>query len=92
MSYLVCPRCHASFHAGTIYEAPDRCPRCGVPFDEQRGGTRFKGVFRRRDVTEPPDWEAITGQQYVTRGVTRIKADRQDGKRREPDYVPPEES
>lgn len=77
MSYLTCPRCHAGFHTGTIYESPDRCPRCGAPFDDRRGA-RLRGVFRRRALIEPPDWEAITGQQYATHGVTRIKADEHD--------------
>jgi ribosomal protein S27AE len=66
MQYLDCPRCHASFHTGTIYEAREFCPRCGAPFlssTPRRGGLR--GVLRRSPPVELPDWEAITESQYL---------------------------
>jgi hypothetical protein len=64
MPYVDCPRCRASFHIGTIYEPRDACPRCGAPFysSERR---RLRVGLKRRAVVEAPDWEAITGSQYV---------------------------
>jgi hypothetical protein len=66
MPYLDCPRCHASFHTGTIYEAREFCPRCGASFlspNTRRGGLR--SVLRRQPPAESPDWEAITESQYL---------------------------
>jgi hypothetical protein len=73
MSYIDCPRCHATFHTGPIYEPLDSCPRCGQPFYEPRPARRAhaRGSFsHRRAAAEPPDWEAITGSQYTRRRVT----------------------
>jgi ribosomal protein S27AE len=66
MLYLNCPRCHASFHTGAIYEPRDVCPRCGTPFfpSEPRRG-RLRVGLKRRAAAETPDWEAITGSQYL---------------------------
>lgn len=66
MPYLDCPRCHASFHTGAIYESREFCPRCGMPFfssGSRRGGLR--AVLRRQPPIEVPDWEAITESQYL---------------------------
>ena len=66
MPYLDCPRCHASFHTGAIYESREFCPRCGTPFSlptSRRSGLR--AVLRRRPPIEVPDWEAITESQYL---------------------------
>ena len=76
MPYIDCPRCHASFHTGPIYEPLESCPRCGQPFYEPRRTRRAqgRGIFSRA-VSEPPDWEAITGSQYTRRRVTPAKPD-----------------
>lgn len=66
MPYIDCPRCHASFHLGTIYEPRDECPRCGEPFFSSGPRRRRLRVgLKRRAVAETPDWEAITGSQYL---------------------------
>jgi hypothetical protein len=73
MPYLDCPRCHATFHIGAIYESLESCPRCGAPFRTPRPSLReqLRGVLNRRPSSETPDWEAITGSQYVSHTVTR---------------------
>lgn len=80
MPYLDCPRCHATFHTGPIYEPRDSCPRCGQAFNEPRPTRReARGIFsHRRAVSETPDWEAITGSQYTRRRVTPTKPDEHD--------------
>jgi len=78
MPYLDCPRCHATFHTGPIYEPLDSCPRCGQPFYEPRstGRAHSRGIFSRRPaVAEPLDWEAITGSQYSRRRMTLADPD-----------------
>lgn len=79
MPYLECPRCHATFRTGPIYEPRDSCPRCGQAFNEPRPSRRHaRGIFsHRRVVSEAPDWEAITGAQY-TSAVTPTKPDERD--------------
>jgi hypothetical protein len=70
MPYLDCPRCHATFHVGVIYESLESCPRCGAPFYPPRPSFReqVRGVLGRRTLGEAPDWEAITGSQYARHG------------------------
>jgi hypothetical protein len=65
MPYLDCPRCHATFHIGAIYEPREVCPRCGTPFFSPKPRRRLRGGLRRRALAETPDWEAITGSQYI---------------------------
>jgi len=71
MPYVDCPHCHASFHTGLIYHELELCPRCETPLFRPRPTvrTQVRGlVTRRARVTaDAPDWEAITGSQYVLR-------------------------
>jgi Zn-finger nucleic acid-binding protein len=73
MQYLDCPCCHASFHTGVIYEEIDFCPRCGAPFfpTPPRLREKLSAALRHRTQAQGPDWEAITGAQYVAQRVTR---------------------
>jgi hypothetical protein len=67
MPYIDCPRCHASFHTGAIYQQLESCPRCAQSFHIPRRTLRQQawGIFsRRRTVIETPDWEQITSSQY----------------------------
>jgi predicted nucleic acid-binding Zn-ribbon protein len=64
MPYVDCPRCHASFRVGSIYEPRDTCPRCGAPFFSSHP-RRLRVGLKRRAAAELPDWEAITGSQYL---------------------------
>lgn len=77
MPYLDCPRCHATFHVGPIYESLDVCPRCGAPFRVPRPRFRdqIRGAFGRPVLVDAPDWEAITSSQYRRRGAARTNPD-----------------
>jgi uncharacterized C2H2 Zn-finger protein len=72
MNFLECPRCRARFHTGIIYESPELCPRCGAGFATSRAGlrTRLEALLKRRVLRDTLDWEAVTGSQYIRRGVT----------------------
>jgi len=72
MQYLDCPRCRARFHTGVIYEPLNVCPRCGTSLrsDRPRLVEQLRAVLRRRVLREAPDWEAITGAQYIHRRAT----------------------
>jgi rRNA maturation protein Nop10 len=70
MSYVTCPQCRASFHAGALYVQQESCPRCGTPFVVARRSFRDQlasSVLRRRRPAEALDWEAITSSQYALR-------------------------
>lgn len=82
MPYLDCPHCHATFHTGLLYDAPESCPRCGASLHPPQSNRRqqLRGVLSRRRgaIGEPPDWEAITGSQYdARRTVSQPVADAQ---------------
>jgi hypothetical protein len=81
MPYLECPRCHAEFRTGLIYEPLEACPRCGQPLGHPSGPSAGKrrGLLRRRPKDPAPDWEAITGAQYGQRQVTRPSPGSRDG-------------
>ena len=75
MSYLDCPRCRARFHTGVIYESLDACPRCGADLRPQRPSLRdhLRSTRRRRGRAQAPDWEAITGSQYLHHHLIRTE-------------------
>jgi uncharacterized C2H2 Zn-finger protein len=71
MPYVICPRCHASFHTGLLYVSDELCPRCGAPFHQARRNfrdhLRIAGFRHSTRITDAVDWEAITGAQYAAR-------------------------
>ncbi len=70
MSYLHCPACRATFHEGVIYESREVCPRCGAPLNgRSRRLGRLRRALLRSRLVEGPDWEAITGSQYLRRRI-----------------------
>jgi hypothetical protein len=75
MSHLDCPRCRARFHTGVIYESPDSCPRCGAPLRPERPTLRdhLRAARGRRSWAQAPDWEAITGSQYLRHRLIRTE-------------------
>jgi hypothetical protein len=76
MSYLNCPRCRARYHSGVIYESPESCPRCGAPLRPERPGLRDQiRCARVRARLQAPDWEAITGSQYLRHHLVQADPD-----------------
>ena len=71
MNFIECPRCRARFRTGIIYESLERCPRCGGRFAAPKLAfpARLRASLRRRVLRDNPDWEAITGSQYLRGGV-----------------------
>ena len=77
MTYLNCPRCRAKYHTGVIYESLESCPRCGAPLGP--GARAFATTFAARasERSRRPDWEAITGSQYLRHHLIRMDPDDQ---------------
>jgi hypothetical protein len=72
VSYLHCPACRATFHEGVIYESREVCPRCGEPLNgRSRRLGRLRRALLRSRLVEGPDWEAITGSQYLRRRISQ---------------------
>lgn len=70
MSYLHCPACRATFHEGVIYESREVCPRCGAPLNGRpRRLGRLRLALLPSRLVDGPDWEAITGSQYLSRRI-----------------------
>ena len=78
MTYVHCPRCRAKYHTGVIYESLESCPRCGEPLGPERPSLRdhIRGA-RARARLQAPDWEAITGSQYLRHQLIRTDPDDQ---------------